>query len=363
MPTLYAASLFLNLATTVVGPTTLGGDRVLALEDERRFFWLLDEALRRIVAFYGARLEHVRAEAARELSQLSHLRSEAERIVAGGDDHTGGAIAYRAFRGSSHNLQGERDHHPRHSAGTSSDENNPSDETVNGGGGGGKSDGSSSNKKKSAYNIFGVPRSSFGVLRAVNVEIQAKQAAAVSKALEHARLLRRAVHESYRGVNMLESFVSLNMEAFRKIVKKHDKLTGWQTEETYMRGLMDLRIFHDDEVRDLRASMEDAYLQIEEVLCVLEPDRWRRAAARGTGAACKLQPHSLTSPLPVRGVGAGGAGSAAGRGGGGGGGGGFTPGFYEVRRRRNELLGKLRQDTRGPGNGVGRKTGPQFLAG
>lgn len=44
------------IATTVVGPTTLGGDAVLALEDERQFFWLLDEALRRIVAFYGARL-------------------------------------------------------------------------------------------------------------------------------------------------------------------------------------------------------------------------------------------------------------------------------------------------------------------
>lgn len=46
----------LLIATTVVGPTTLGGDAVLALEDERQFFWLLDEALRRIVAFYGARL-------------------------------------------------------------------------------------------------------------------------------------------------------------------------------------------------------------------------------------------------------------------------------------------------------------------
>ena len=44
--------------------------------------------------------------------------------------------------------------------------------------------------------------------------------AAVDKTRDDARLLRRAVSESYRGVNMLESYVSLNMEAFRKIVKK-----------------------------------------------------------------------------------------------------------------------------------------------
>ena len=77
---------------------------------------------------------------------------------------------------------------------------------------------------------------------------------------------------------MLESYVSLNMEAFRKIVKKHDKLTGWQTQETYMRGLRELRIFHDDETRAIRSQLENAYLKIEEVLCALEPDRWRKAA-------------------------------------------------------------------------------------
>lgn len=141
-------------------------------------------------------------------------------------------------------------------------------------------------------------------------------------------------------------------EAFRKIVKKHDKVTGWQTQETYMLGLRDLRMFHDNEVRELRAAMEDTYLQIEEVLCLLDPDRWRRAAGRNA---------------------AGGAGSgsgsdgwvsrSAGSAGGDRRGSTFTPGFYEVRRRRNELLGKLRQDTRGPGNGIGRRSGPQFLAG
>ena len=134
----------------------------------------------------------------------------------------------------------------------------------------------------------------------------------VAKTARSARLLRRAVSESYRGMNMLESYVSLNMEAFRKIVKKHDKLTGWQTQETYMKGLKELRVFHDDEVGELRAGMESAYLKIEEVLCALEPDRWKQRLASGGGAAS----------------------SAA------------APGFYEVRKRRNQVLSKLREDGR-----------------
>ena len=101
---------------------------------------------------------------------------------------------------------------------------------------------------------------------------------------------------------MLESYVSLNMEACRKIVKKHDKLTGWQTQETYMKGLKELRVFHDDEVGELRAGMESAYLKIEEVLCALEPDRWKQRLASGGGAAS----------------------SAA------------APGFYEVRKSKKQ---------------------------
>uniref|UniRef100_A0A7S0T4A2 SPX domain-containing protein n=1 Tax=Mantoniella antarctica TaxID=81844 RepID=A0A7S0T4A2_9CHLO len=304
------------IATTVVGPTTLGGDAVLALDDERRFFMQLDQALGRIVAFYGDRLEHMRKEAVREQSQLHHLRSETDRVLTDG--------VFQSFN----------DH--GHGNGTSADEPN---ERL----GGTSGDNSRKSKSRNTYNLFSSSTGKgfgggFGGFGTGEVGGQpASRAVAVSKAVENARLLRRAVHESYRGVNMLESFVSLNMEAFRKIVKKHDKLTGWTTQEIYMRGLRDLRIFHDDEVRDLRAAMEDSYLKIEEVLCLLEPSRWKRAAARGAGSA--------------------GSALSVGRGGG------FTPGFYEVRRRRNELLAKLRQDTRGPGAGIGRRSGPQFLAG
>jgi len=45
------------LLSTTIAPTTADGDLVLALDDEQQFFWKLDEGLRRIVAFYGDRLE------------------------------------------------------------------------------------------------------------------------------------------------------------------------------------------------------------------------------------------------------------------------------------------------------------------
>ena len=104
-------------------------------------------------------------------------------------------------------------------------------------------------------------------------------------------MLRKAVSESYRAVNMLESFLSLKMEAFRKICKKHDKVTGWQTQDTYMRGLRELRVFHDDEVQALRSALEDAYLKIEEVLCMLELDRWNRVV-RGVKTRSKSSKQS-----------------------------------------------------------------------
>ena len=206
----------LRIATTVVAPKD---ENVLALEEEVQFFHLLDEALRRVVSFYSDRLDHIRGEAQRERSQLNHLTSEAQRVV---------RMPKRKSKSDLADIM--------HDFGNSFT--------------------STKHKKRSAD-----PRSF-----------------AQEKARDDARMLRKAVSESYRAVNMLESFVSLNVEAFRKICKKHDKVTGWQTQDTYMRGLRELRVFHDDEVNTLRAALEDAYLKIEEVLCLLEPDRWNRVA-------------------------------------------------------------------------------------
>ena len=246
------------ISTSILEPSSAGGDRVLALEHERRFFFALDDHLRRVVAFYGDRLSRARREAMNERVQLRHLRREAVRAL---DD-------LRA--GEARELRRETALDRFLSSGDTSGRVSTSDDSL-------------------------------AALRD-----------RVAKTARSARLLRRAVSESYRGMNMLESYVSLNMEAFRKIVKKHDKLTGWQTQETYMKGLKELRVFHDDEVGELRAGMESAYLKIEEVLCALEPNRWKQRLASGGGAAS----------------------SAA------------APGFYEVRKRRNQVLSKLREDGR-----------------
>ena len=270
-----AAAGGVNLTTTIVGGTTAAGDEVLALGEEKRFFEQLDESLKRVVTFYSARVDIMRGAAAQNTGQVSHLKSEALRVVKmpkGADTDAGGDLK-RAL-----------------------------------------TDVASSFKRKMGGKKKVDPRK-----------------AALQKAGDDARMLRKAIEESYRAINMLESYVSLNMEAFSKIVKKHDKMTGWQTQDSYMRGLKELRVFHDDEVQNLRGTMESAYLKVEEVICVLEPDRWNRVV-RGKRTGRKSAAKS--GPL----------------------------GFYEVRRRRNELLAKLRNETKEVGSRLS-SLGPRFQAG
>jgi hypothetical protein len=271
-----AGGVNLTTRTTIVGGTTAAGDEVLALGEEKKFFEQLDESLKRVVTFYSARVDIMRGAAARNTGQVSHLKSEALRVVKmpkGADDDDAGGDLKRAL-----------------------------------------TDVASSFKRKMGGKKKVDPRK-----------------AALQKAGDDARMLRKAIEESYRAINMLESYVSLNMEAFSKIVKKHDKMTGWQTQDSYMRGLKELRVFHDDEVQNLRGTMESAYLKVEEVICVLEPDRWNRVV-RGKRTGRKSAAKS--GPL----------------------------GFYEVRRRRNELLAKLRNETKEVGSRPS-SLGPRFQAG
>jgi hypothetical protein len=48
------------------------------------------------------------------------------------------------------------------------------------------------------------------------------------------RQLRRALTECYRGVLLLAAYVRLNQTALHKILKKHDKVTGYACEATYL---------------------------------------------------------------------------------------------------------------------------------
>ena len=76
-----AGGVNLTTRTTIVGGTTAAGDEVLALGEEKQFFEQLDESLKRVVTFYSARVDIMRGAAARNTGQVSHLKSEALRVV------------------------------------------------------------------------------------------------------------------------------------------------------------------------------------------------------------------------------------------------------------------------------------------
>ena len=236
-----------TLMATVIEPENAALLSRAAAEEEKRFFLALDDGLRRVVAFYGDRSARCKREAASHASQLRHLQRSARRAT---------RDFIEAERRAAHRARGIetawRGSFSRIPSGANAITMALSHSTTTR-----PSDGDE--KKRSSA----PPALSSQDAKAL-----------VLKTAADARLLRRAVAESYRGANMLESYVSLNVEAFRKIVKKHDKLTGWSTQETYMKGLRELRVLHDDEIGNLRSNMEYVYLKIEETLCELETERW-----------------------------------------------------------------------------------------
>ena len=316
-----------TLVATVIEPENASLLTRAAAEEETRFFLTLDDSLRRVVAFYGDRAARCVREAASHASQLRHLRRtarraardflEAERVAA-----TRATGIERAWRGG----------FPRVASASA----------IAGGlkrGLGLARTPSPRGERSAEY------ASSRCAKTKTKTALSAHDAKArVLRTAADARMLRRAVAESYRGANMLESYVSLNVEAFRKIVKKHDKLTGWSTQETYMKGLRELRVFHDDEMGRLRAKMEHFYLKIEETLCLLEPERWERRFG---------ETHSL-GDRPDAGDGL--KKDENGK---------NNLGFYEIRRRRNRVLAVLRKDGRAGVVAAGGKQprGPSFVAG
>lgn len=54
----------------------------------------------------------------------------------------------------------------------------------------------------------------------------------------------------------LHNFCSLNRTAIDKILKKHDKLRGFQSRGTVMVALKELRFYKETELRQLQGFME-----------------------------------------------------------------------------------------------------------
>ena len=314
-----------TLMATVIEPENAALLSRAAAEEEKRFFLALDDGLRRVVAFYGDRSARCKREAASHASQLRHLRRTARRAT---------RDFIEAERRAAHRARGIetawRGSFSRIPSGANAITMALSHSTTTR-----PSDGDE--KKRSSA----PPALSSQDAKAL-----------VLKTAADARLLRRAVAESYRGANMLESYVSLNVEAFRKIVKKHDKLTGWSTQETYMKGLRELRVLHDDEIGNLRSNMEYVYLKIEETLCELEPERWQRRFGENGSLGAEDGRHAGDGAMSRRLLKSKNGGEK-------------NLGFYEIRRRRNRVLAELRKDGRaGVVAAEGKRPqGPSFVAG
>lgn len=315
-----------TLMATVIEPENAALLSRAAAEEEKRFFLALDDGLRRVVAFYGDRAARCKREAASHASQLRHLRRTARRAT---------RDFIEAERRAAHRARGI--------------------ETAWRGG--------SFSRVPSGANAIAMALRHSTTTRPSDGDEKKRSSAPpalssqdakalVLKTAADARLLRRAVAESYRGANMLESYVSLNVEAFRKIVKKHDKLTGWSTQETYMKGLRELRVLHDDEIGNLRSNMEYVYLKIEETLCELETERWQRRFGGNGSLGAEDGRHAGDGAMSRRLFKSKNGGEK-------------NLGFYEIRRRRNRVLAELRKDGRaGVVAAEGKRSqGPSFVAG
>ena len=99
--------------------------------------------------------------------------------------------------------------------------------------------------------------------------------ARLAKCFERGKALRRVAKEIALELSMLESFRAYNKTAVEKILKKHDKLTGWDTAYEYARGLDGLRIASGH--ADVMGVLDRVFLSIE--VCI---ERLRSESKPGT---------------------------------------------------------------------------------
>ena len=69
-----------------------------------------------------------------------------------------------------------------------------------------------------------------------------------------------AVSKYYKDILLLENFAIMNYCGFSKILKKHDKITGFKTREAFMRNVMVQQNFtHYPRLLDLVKRVEDIF--------------------------------------------------------------------------------------------------------
>lgn len=79
------------------------------------------------------------------------------------------------------------------------------------------------------------------------------------------RLLRACIN-LYRDGLLLENFAIMNYCGFSKILKKHDKLTGFETRDAFMRNVMVKQNFtHFPKLLNLIKKSEDLFEELREL--------------------------------------------------------------------------------------------------
>eukprot|EP01113_Clastostelium_recurvatum_P036050 TRINITY_DN5091_c0_g1_i2.p1 TRINITY_DN5091_c0_g1~~TRINITY_DN5091_c0_g1_i2.p1 ORF type:complete len:778 (+),score=160.04 TRINITY_DN5091_c0_g1_i2:66-2399(+) len=96
-------------------------------------------------------------------------------------------------------------------------------------------------------------------------------------------VLRKAFREYYSGLFMLQNFVDLNHEGFRKILKKHDKVTGKTTKDAYMANKVETSAFFTTDLKGMKEDAEGYFTDIFQIE--------KKSAARA-----ELHPTSSSKP-------------------------------------------------------------------
>lgn len=73
------------------------------------------------------------------------------------------------------------------------------------------------------------------------------------------RMIKKAVYELYRSMELLKSYRLMNRIAFRKLMKKYDKSTGDSMLETYMKKVDETYFSKSDVLDNLMTSVEELY--------------------------------------------------------------------------------------------------------
>lgn len=73
------------------------------------------------------------------------------------------------------------------------------------------------------------------------------------------KMLKKAIYELYRAMELLKSYRLLNRTAFRKLIKKYDKATGDTTLADYMKKVDELHFVKSDVLDNLINNIEELY--------------------------------------------------------------------------------------------------------